>query len=73
VKQGKSGSERRLQRKRSFEVRSHGFMVRLGGERNKYFWLFCSMVGWNLVIPFVVPTICLDMFFYSSLDECFVD
>jgi hypothetical protein len=28
-------------------------MVRLGGESGKWFWLPCSTVGKNVVVPFV--------------------
>jgi hypothetical protein len=27
-------------------------------------WFLCSMVGWNLVVPFIVPSPCSDMYFY---------
>ena len=51
-----------------FQVRPHGFMVRLGGESCKWFWLPYSTVGRNVVVPFVFPHIGSDMQIFS----CFV-
>ena len=47
--------------RRSFQFLPHGFMARLGGESGKKFWLPCSTVGRNVVVPFVFPQTNLDM------------
>ena len=43
--------------RRSFQVHPHWFMVRIGGELGKWLWMPCSIVGRNVVVPFVFPRI----------------
>jgi len=60
--------------KEDHSVFPYGLMVRLGGEQDKWNWLFFSMVGWNVVVPFVFQHQVSDMYLslYSFVNVIFM-